>query len=583
MVIRMATQAARTGSDPDTDGSGERRFDAIVVGGGHNALTAAAYLARAGVSVCVLERREVLGGACVTEELWPGRRVSRASYVVSMLQPKVVSDLRLREFGYDPIPLDPNFATMTEDGDPIAFYNDTARTQESIARHSRSDAAAYPEFEAMFERLAKFFQPMLLKPPPQLGSRRPADLFELVREAARIAGLSQREVHDLYRVMTMPVGELLEEWFTSDVIKGAMASTGVVGVWAGPRTPGTAYNLLHHWLGELDGVVGLWGHVRGGMGAISEAIAGSARAAGAVIRTNARVRSVDVRGGRVTGVTLDSGETLEAPVVVSGAHPRTTVLDLVGADHFPDEVVRGIERYRSRGGSVKINCVLSEPPRFESLSPGQAEELLHASFTLCPSLDYLERAWQDACRGRPSESPYVEVEVPSVSDPSLTDDDSVVMTMFTQYGPPEEGDWEDGDRDAYAERCFEIVGRYAPNLRKAVQHYEVLAPPDIERVFGLVGGSIFQGEQGLNQMAFMRPTPELSRYATPVGGLYLCGAGTHPGGGVMAASGHNAAHRVLHDLRGGRAPTRMLRRLRAGGRSAGPTPARAFSAWRGAR
>jgi phytoene dehydrogenase-like protein len=558
------------------NGSNARHFDAIVVGGGHNALTAAAYLARAGLSVCALERRPILGGACVTEELWPGHRVSRASYVVSMLQPKVVSDLRLGEFGYDPIPLDPNFATMTEDGDPIAFYNDTARTQDSIARHSPHDAAAYPGFVAMFERLARFFQPMLLRPPPQLGSRRPGDLLELLREAARIAGLRQNEVHDLYRVMTMPVGELLEEWFDSDVIKGGIASTGVVGVWAGPRTPGTAYNLLHHWLGELEGVPGLWGHVRGGMGAISESIAASARAAGAVVRTDAAVSSIDVRGGRVSGVTLASGEQLEAPVVVAGTHPKTTVLDLVGAQHFPDEVVRDIERFRTRGGSVKVNCVLSEPPRFPGLSAVEGDELLHSSFTLCPSIDYLERAWQDACRGRPSEHPYIEVEVPSVSDPSLTDDDSVVMTMFTQYGPPDERDWADGDREAYAERCFEIIGRYAHNVKDAVIHYEVLAPPDIERIFGLVGGSIFQGEQGLHQMAFMRPTPQLSRYGTPVGGLYLCGAGTHPGGGVMGASGHNAAQRVLADRRGASGPGRVLKRFRPASRSANgvPTPVR---------
>ena len=558
-----------------------RGFDAIVVGGGHNGLTAAAYLARAGLSVCVLERRPLLGGACVTEELWPGQRVSRASYVVSMLQPKVVDDLRLREFGYDPIPLDPNFATMTEDARPVAFHNDTARTQESIRRHSPRDAAAYPGFVEMFERLARFVRPMLLKPPPQPGSRRPGDLLELLREGARIAGLRQREVHDLYRVMTMPVGELLEEWFTSDVLKGGIASTGVVGVWAGPRTPGTSYNLLHHWLGELDGVVGLWGHVRGGMGAISESIAASARSGGAVIRTNAAVSSIDVRGGRVTGVTQESGEELTASTVIAGTHPKTTVLDLVGAEHFPDEVVRDIDRFRTRGGSVKINAVLSEPPRFEGLSEAEAEDLLHTSFTLCPSIDYLERAWQDACRGRPAENPYVEVEVPSVSDPSLTDDDSVVLTMFTQYGPPDADDWAEGDREAYADRCFEILGRYAPNVKDAVINYEVLAPPDIERVFGLLGGSIFQGEQGLHQMGFMRPTPQLSRYATPVSGLYLCGAGTHPGGGVMGASGHNAAHRVLVDLRrDAHRPGRMLRRFRPGASSANGAPARAPDATR---
>ena len=545
-----------------TSADGARRngrgFDAIVVGGGHNGLTCAAYLARAGLDTCVLERREVLGGACVTEELWPGRRVSRASYVVSMLQPKVVRELDLAGHGYRPIPLDPGFATLTPEGRPICFYNDAERTRASIAAHSPRDADAYPAFEEMFSRMARFFQPLLLKPPPALGSKRPADVLELLREAGRVAGLAERELHQLFRTMTMPVGDLLDEWFASDAIKGSFASTGVVGVWAGPRTPGTAYNLLHHWLGELDGVTGLWGHVEGGMGAISQALAASARAAGAVIRTGVEVASIDVEGGRAAGVTLASGERLSAPIVASGAHPKTTVLDLVGASHFPDEVGEDMRRWRSRGGSVKINCVLSEPPRYEGLSAEEQDDLLHASFTLCPSVDYLERAWQDACRGEPAAEPYVEVEVPSVSDPTLTDDGTTVMTMFTQYGPPDESGWPDGAREAYARRCFDIVGRHAPNVPDAILDYEVLAPPDIERVFGLAGGSIFQGEQGLDQMAFMRPSPALARYATPVGGLYLCGAGTHPGGGVMAACGHNAAQRILRDRRGGA----LRRRLR---------------------
>jgi phytoene dehydrogenase-like protein len=524
-------------------------YDAIVVGGGHNGLTCAAYLARAGLSVCVLERREILGGACVTEEVWPGQRVSRASYVVSMLQPKVVADLRLREFGYEPIPLDPAFGTFAPDGRPIFFFNDDAATRESIAPHSKRDAAAYPEFEALLARMAEFLRPLMLRPPPALGSRRPGDLLSLLREAGRAAGLRRRELHELFRVMTMSVGDLLDEWFESDAIKGALASTGVVGVWAGPRTPGTAYNLLHHALGELDGVSGLWGHVRGGMGGISQALARSAEAAGAAIRTGAAVSSIDVGGGRATGVTLEGGEQLRAPVVVSGAHPRTTVLDLVGAEHFPAEVVGDMERYRSRGGSVKINCILSEPPRYERVPAEDAERLLRTGIALCPSVDYLERAWQDAVRGRPAEGPYVEVEVPSTVDPSLTDDGATVMTMFTQYGPHRERDWPDGAREAYARRCLDIVAEHAPNVPDAVVHYEVLAPPDLERVFGLVDGSIFQGEQGLDQMAFMRPSPLLAQYATPVDGLYLCGAGTHPGGGVMAACGHNAAQRVLRDRR----------------------------------
>jgi phytoene dehydrogenase-like protein len=529
--------------------NGGSSYDAIVVGGGHNGLACAAYLAHAGLRVCVLERRDVLGGACVTEEVWPGHRVSRASYVVSMLQPKVVKDLRLRDFGYEPIPLDPAFATIGPDRKPIFFFNDDDATHASIAPHSKHDARAYPEFEALLGRMADFLRPLMLRPPPALGSKRPGDLASLLREAGRAAGLKRRELHELFRVMTMSVGDLLDEWFESDAIKGSLASTGVVGVWAGPRTPGTAYNLLHHALGELNGVSGLWGHVRGGMGGISQALARSAEAAGATIRTGAAVRSIDVSGGRATGVTLDSGEQLRAPLVVSGAHPRTTVLDMVGAEHFPDEVVHDMRRYRSRGGSVKINCILSEPPRYEHVSAEDGQRLLRTGIALCPSIGYLERAWQDAVRGRPAKRPYVEVEVPSTVDPSLTDDGTTVMTMFTQYGPYREEDWPEDGREAYARRCLDIVAEHAPNVKAALVHHEVLAPPDLERIFGLVDGSIFQGEQGLDQMAFMRPSPLLAQYATPVDGLYLCGAGTHPGGGVMAASGHNAAQRILKDRR----------------------------------
>jgi phytoene dehydrogenase-like protein len=527
-------------------------FDAIIVGGGHNGLTCAAYLTRAGVRVCVLERRHVLGGACVTEELWPGRRVSRASYVVSMLQPKIVTDLRLHEHGYEAVPLDPSYATFGPDGQPILFADDPARTHASIARYSRRDAAAYPGFEELLERTASFLRPLLLRPPPALGSKRPGDLLGLIREAGRAAGLARRDVLELFRVMTMSVGDLLDDWFETDELKGAIGSTGVVGVWAGPRTPGTAYNLLHHALGELNGVKGAWGHVRGGMGGISQALARSAEAHGAVVRTDAAVGSIDVSAGRATGVTLESGEQLVAEVVVSGAHPRTTVLDLVGAEHFPDDVASDMRRYRSRGGSVKINCILSEPPRYAA----GGEELLRTGVAICPSLDYLERAWQDAVRGKPARAPYLEVEVPTSVDPSLTDDGSCVMTMFTQYGPYREEDWPEGAREAYAERCLDILAEHAPNVRDALVQHEVLAPPDLERIFGLTGGSIFQGEQGLDQMAFMRPSPLLARYATPVEGLYLCGAGTHPGGGVMGACGHNAAQRVLRDRR-----SRALRRV----------------------
>jgi phytoene dehydrogenase-like protein len=559
--MEAATPAATTPAEPSTNGAparGPRSYDAIVVGGGHNGLTTTAYLARAGLRVICLERRDVLGGACVTEELWPGARVSRCSYVVSMLQPKIVADLELERFGYRAIPLDPAYVSLTDAG-PIFFFNEAEDTIRSIARHSKHDAESYPRFDALMERTARFVKPMMLREAPALGSKAPADLAALLREAARMAGFNRREVHELVRVFTMSVGDLLDDYFELDGLKGSIASSGVVGVWAGPRTPGTAYNLLHHALGECGGIEGAWGQVIGGMGAISQAIAASARSAGAEILTGAEVASIDVRNGAATGVTLADGTELRAPIVASGAHPKTTVLELAGAENFPAEVAEEMGRYRTRGGSVKVNLLLSEPPVYEGVTEEEQALMRTAGVNICPSIDYLERAWQDATLGRPAEHPYVEAELPSAVDSTLTDDGRWVMTMFTQYGPPNEDDWKPGDRERYGDTCIEQLARFAPNLPGAVLEREVLAPPDLERIFGLQGGSIFQGEQGLDQMAFMRPHPELAQYATPVDGLYLCGAGTHPGGGVTGCSGHNAAHRILKDRKRARRPWNRAR------------------------
>jgi phytoene dehydrogenase-like protein len=552
----MESSAASPSSVPTSNaGNGNRApatgggsWDAIVVGGGHNGLTTGAYLAKSGLRTLILERRPILGGACVTEEVWPGARVSRASYVVSMLQPKVVADLELKKHGYEAYPLDPAYAAMTPDG-PIIFHDDVVKTQESIARFSKQDAVNYGKFEELLFMAADFVRPMMIRQPPALGSKAPADIAGILKEAGRIAGMSQRAVQQLVRIFTMSVGDWLDSLFENDYLKGSVASTGVVGVWAGPYTPGTAYNLLHHALGELDGAVGAWGQVIGGMGAISEAIASSARAAGAEIRTDSEVVSIDVSGGGVTGVTLADGSVHRAPIVASGAHPKTTIMDLAGAEHFPDEVGEDMGSYRTRGASVKINMVLSEAPVYEGLTEEESKHLLTAGVNYCPSLDYLERAWQDAVRGLPAENPYVEMEVPSSIDASLTDDDRWIATMFTQYGPTEHEQWPEGSRERYADTCIENIGRYATNLPGSIVEREVLAPPDLEDIFGLVDGSIFQGEQDIAQMAFMRPSPMLAQYATPLEGLYLCGAGTHPGGGVMAASGHNAAQRILKDRR----------------------------------
>ncbi len=555
-------EAAATSAPPSptsTNGGapalGPRSYDAIVVGGGHNGLTTTAYLARAGLNVVCLERRDILGGACVTEELWPGARVSRCSYVVSMLQPKIVSDLRLADFGYRAIPLDPAYVSLTEEG-PIFFFNEVENTAKSIARYSKHDAENYPKFEALMDRAARFVKPMMLREPPAPGSKTPGDLAGLLREAGRMAGFSKRDIHELVRVFTMSVGDLLDDYFELDGLKGSTASSGVVGVWAGPRTPGTAYNLLHHALGECGGIEGAWGQVIGGMGAISKAMARSAESAGAEIRTGAEVVSIDVRNGAAIGVTLADGTELRAPIVASGAHPKTTVLDLAGSENFPTEVAEDMERYRTRGASVKVNLLLSEPPVYEGVTDEEQQLMRTAGVNICPSIDYLERAWQDATLGKPAEHPYVEAELPSAVDTTLTDDGRWVMTMFTQYGPSQEDQWKPGDRERYGDTCVEQLTQFAPNLKDAVLEREVLAPPDLERIFGLQGGSIFQGEQGLDQMAFMRPHPEMAQYATPVDGLYLCGAGTHPGGGVTGCSGHNAAHRILKDRKRARRPWR---------------------------
>ncbi len=524
---------------------GRQSFDAIVVGGGHNGLVTAAYLARAGKRVCVLERRHLLGGACVTEELWPGYRVSRASYVVSLLQPRVIRELELERHGLDVRICEPSFGTITPDGQPLVFwYSRPERTREQMQRVSRRDAERWPQFEEMLTRVADVLRPLLMMEPP------PGDLLRSLATGARTLGLRRRDLTDVYRVLTMSIGDLLDGWFENDVIKGTWASSGVVGVWAGPRTPGTAYNLLHHTVGEVNGVPGAWGQVRGGMGAISQSIAASAAAAGAVLRTDAPVASVDVSGGRVTGVTLASGESLRAPLVAAGVHPRTLVLDLVGRAQWPEEVVRDVERYRTRGGAVKVNLVVAEPPRWVGIAEGDLQQVWNGDMAFCPSVDYLERAWDEARAGAPASAPYLEVLVPSVGDPTLVDAGRPghVMTFYTQYGPPAAEAWADGAREAYADRCLEILRTYAPNITPdAVLHREVLAPPDIERVFGLLGGNIFQGEQGLDQLGFMRPAPALARYATPIAGLYLCGSGSHPGGGVTGLPGRNAARRILRD------------------------------------
>ena len=528
---------------------GRSERDVVVIGGGHNGLACAAYLGRAGLDVLVLERRGILGGAAATEEPWPGYRVSSASYVVSLMPPRIVEELDLRRFGYRVSIVTPDYFVPFPDGTSLTLWGDTARDATNIARFSKRDADAYVEFDRYFERVAALLKDLLFVVPPNATIR---DVPSWLRLAARMRGWTGRDVHEAIRLFTMSAADFLDEWFEDERVKGAMATQAIIGAWCGPMTPGSAYVLMHHWIGEIEGHAGAWGWVHGGMGGVSAALAEAARSNGAEIRTGAGVARVAVNAhGRATGVELEDGSIVRAAHVVSCAHPITTYLDLVGAERLPPGVVRDVRRFRTRSGSVKLNVALSSLPEFPAWD--QDGDVHRGLVAVSPSIEYLERAWDDAKYGRMSEEPYIEVVFPTAHEPDagLAPTGKHLMLGFSQYGPFElrEGSWDDGGRQEYARRALAAIGRYAPGLEDAVEHLEVLAPPDLEERFGLLGGNIMQGELTPDQLFSFRPIPFHGDYRTPVRGLYLCGSGTHPGGGVMGVPGRNAATVIVRDHR----------------------------------
>ncbi len=525
-------------------------YDAIIIGAGHNGLVAAGYLARAGLRVLVLEARELVGGACVTEQLWPGFRVSTAAYLCSLLQPRVVLDLELERFGYLVDAKDPAFFSPFPDGRYLLTWQNRQKTLEEISRFSRHDAEAYPKYEEHLERLARFLEPLLLMAPPNLPPRGGGEVIEYLRLAGRLRKLGSADIAALAKIFTQSAAEFLDEWFESDELKVTLATDGVIGANGGPMSPGTAYVLLHHCMGGVGGVRGLWGFVRGGMGAISEAMAASARSRGAEIRCSCKVIRILVRGGRATGVVLAGGEEIAARTVVSCADPRRTFLGLLEPGHLPDDFVRAIRFYKCEGTSLKINLGLDGLPEFRAL-PGTSPGPHHrATIHICPGMQYLERAWDDAKYGRPSERPLIEMTIPTLYDPSLAPPGKHIMGVFLQYAPYTlAGASWDQIRESYADHVLDLISEYAPNIQSIVLHRHVLTPLDIERTFGLTGGNIFQGAMSLDQMFFFRPVAGWARYRTPIRGLYLCGSGTHPGGGVMGAPGFNAARIIREDLR----------------------------------
>jgi phytoene dehydrogenase-like protein len=523
------------------------KYDAIVIGGGHNGLTCAAYLARAGRRVVVLERRHVLGGAAVTEEVFPGFKFSVASYVVSLLRPEIIRDLDLPRHGMELLPLDGTFTPMSN-GDYLWRVNDHYKTRREIARHSRLDAEAYDEYGKAMIEMGRFAKPILAMTPPDPTSLDPRGLLELLAIGKRFRAMRHHDRVNQVQLLTMSAVDFLDQWFETDVLKATMSASGIIGTFLGVRSPGTAYVLLHHYMGEIDGSFRSWGLSRGGTGAVSNAIGAAAREFGAEIRMEAPVAQIITRHNRASGVVLENGDELSADVVVSSVDPNLTFTKFMDTRLLPDEFIEGVRRYKYRGSSGKVNLALDALPNF-TCKPGIGPHL-RGAISISPSVDYMERAYDDAKYGRFSQRPYMDIVIPSLTDSSVAPPGKHVMSCFVQYAPYhlKNGHW-DQQREAFGDAVIDAIAEYAPNIRDIILHRQVLTPLDIERTFGLTEGNIFQGELTLEQLFFLRPVPGWAQYTTPLERLYMCGSATHPGGGIMGAPGKNAAERILKEVR----------------------------------
>jgi phytoene dehydrogenase-like protein len=522
-----------------------QHYDVIVIGGGHNGLVNAAYLAKAGKKVLVLERRHVLGGAAVTEEIIPGYLFSECSYVVSLLRPEIIRELDLPRHGLEILPLDGTFSPMP-DGNHLWRMNDHAKSIREIRRHSRVDAEAYDEFSKMMTPMCRFVKPMLSMVPPDPTTLNPRDLKQLHFLMQRFRALSSDERYTLIQLMTMSSADFLDQWFETDVLKATMSASGIIGTFLGIRSPGTAYVLLHHYMGEIDGAFRSWGFSRGGTGAISNAIAAAAREAGVEIRTKAPVGKILAKGGRAAGVVLQSGEEITANVISSSVDPHLTFEKFLEPSELPADFLEGVRRYKFRGSSGKVNIALNALPEFKSL-PGEGAHL-RGAISISPSMDYMERAYDDAKYGHYSRRPYIDMVIPSLTDPSVAPPGKHVLSCFVQYAPYKlaEGTWDD-QREAFGDNVIDTLSEYAPNIKNIIVGRQILTPLDLEREFGLTQGNIFQGELSLEQLFFLRPIAGWAYYRTPIDNLYMCGSATHPGGGIMGANGRIASQVILKE------------------------------------
>jgi phytoene dehydrogenase-like protein len=520
-------------------------YDVVVIGGGHNGLVNAAYLAKAGKKVLLLERRGVLGGAAVTEEIFPGFLFSELSYVVSLLRPEIIRELDLPRHGLEILPLDGTFSPMLN-GDYLWRVNDHAKTQREIRRHSRMDAEAYDEFGKLMTPMCRFVKPLLSMIPPDPTTLNPRDLKQLNSLLQRFRELSSDERYTLVQLMTMSAADFLDQWFETDVLKATMSASGIIGTFLGIRSPGTAYVLLHHYMGEIDGAFRSWGFSRGGTGGISLAIASAAREAGVEIRTQAAVSKILVKNGRACGVALKSGEEVSCNVVSSSVDPHLTFEVFLEPKDLPSEFLEGVRRYKFRGSSGKVNLALDGLPNFRAL-PGVGAHL-RGAMSISPKMEYMERAYDDAKYGHFSRRPYIDMVIPSLTDPSVAPPGKHVLSCFVQYAPYKlaEGTWDD-QKEAFGNNVIDTIAEHAPNIKDIIIGKQFVTPLDMEREFGLTQGNIFQGELSLEQLFFLRPVPGWAYYRTPVSNLYMCGSATHPGGGIMAANGRIASQVILKE------------------------------------
>jgi len=521
------------------------RYDAIIVGAGHNGLVTACYLAKAGWKVVVLERRYLVGGACVTEEIFPGFKVSTAAYVNSLFRKEIVQDFRLHDHGFEVLERNPSSFTPYPDGRHLLLGPDADLNRREIGKFSARDAENYPRYETMLERVADVIEPTLTQTPPNLIRPGLGDLWSLFKLGRVVRGLGSA-AGEAVEILTGPARTILDRWFESEELKSTLATDAVIGAMAAPSMPGTAYVLIHHVMGETNGHRGVWGYVRGGMGGLTQALAKAALELGAEIRCDAEVARIRAKEGRVAGVVLADGVALDAPVVASNADANVTFNRLLEPGHLPDDFAAAVNRIGYESATLKINVALSELPNFKACPGTQPGPHHRGTIHICPDLDTIERGFDDAKYGRPSEIPILECTIPSVVDPTVAPPGKHLMSMFIQYAPYKlrDGHW-DKIGNAFADRCFDLLNDYAPNFKQSVIDRQVLTPLDLERTFGLTGGNIFQGAMTPHQLFSLRPVPGFADYRTPIRGLYLCGAAAHPGGGVMGAAGMNAARVIL--------------------------------------